>query len=230
MVSDVDGEQNASLAKAQRRKALILEVSDTGIGIPQDHQQKIFERFHQVSEAHKEVGTGIGLSLVKELVALMEGEISVKSEPGSGSEFMVTLPIELLSTSEVRLQLTTTDHGSRITDYGIQNPVHRTSITESEVDSIKPQVLVVEDNADLRHFIIESLGTEFHFHQAENGKVGLQIATEQIPDMIISDVMMPEMDGMEMTRRIKGDIKTSHIPLILLTAKSGEDKIGRAHV
>ena len=104
---------------------------------------------------------------------------------------------------------------------GILNIEHR--ILNNEVESDKPQVLVVEDNADLRAFIIDSLGTEFQFHQAENGKQGLEIATNEIPDMIISDVMMPEMDGMEMTRRIKEDIKTSHIPLILLTAKSGED-------
>jgi signal transduction histidine kinase/DNA-binding response OmpR family regulator/ligand-binding sensor domain-containing protein len=220
-------EEGVTTAKAQGRKVLLrLSVSDTGIGIPADHQSKIFERFHQVSEAHKEVGTGIGLALVKELVTLMGGEISVKSEAGKGSVFGVHLPMEVAEASEP-VQVTQGENGQQPTANSQQlteeilNIEYR--ILNDEVDPDKPQVLVVEDNADLRAFIIDSLGSEFQFHQAENGKQGLQVATEHIPDMIISDVMMPEMDGMEMTARLKGDIKTSHIPLILLTAKSGED-------
>jgi YesN/AraC family two-component response regulator len=89
--------------------------------------------------------------------------------------------------------------------------------------SAKPHILVVEDNTDLRHFIIDSLGNEFLFLEAENGKQGLDIATNEIPDLIISDVMMPEMDGITMAGKIKTDIRTSHVPLILLTAKSSED-------
>jgi len=215
-------------AETQRHEELCLRVSDTGIGIPADHQSKIFERFHQVSESHNEVGTGIGLSLVKELVALMGGTITVESEPGKGSSFIVTLPLESVSAEQLDGKPMTlgspTQHLVPSTEHpseGISNIEY--PISNDEVDPSRPQVLVVEDNADLRAFIIDSLGTEFQFHQAENGKQGLQIATEQIPVMIISDVMMPEMDGMEMTRRIKEDIRTSHIPLILLTAKSGED-------
>ncbi len=219
-------------AEALRRGgALRLTISDTGIGIPPEHQSKIFERFHQVSESHKEVGTGIGLALVKELVTLMEGEISVKSAQGEGSEFKVTLPLELASETEVSTPLFTGDQlsvigGGREGSNGSPTTDERPLITDHRspnTDDSRPQVLVVEDNADLRAFIIDSLGTEFKFHEAENGKQGLTIATEQIPDMIISDVMMPEMDGMEMTKHIKEDIRTSHIPLILLTAKSGED-------
>ena len=151
----------------------------------------------------------------------MGGEIIVESESGKGSSFIVTLPIGPVSAEQLATE-------PKSLGSNAQNLVPSTQhlsegISNVEVDPGKPQVLVVEDNADLRAFIIDSLGTEFQFHEAENGKIGLQIATEQIPDMIISDVMMPEMDGMEMTRRIKEDIKTSHIPLILLTAKSGED-------
>jgi signal transduction histidine kinase/DNA-binding response OmpR family regulator len=210
---------------------LILKVKDTGIGIPPEHQSKIFERFHQVSEANKEVGTGIGLSLVKELVALMEGNISVKSAEGIGSEFTIELPIELLPEHEVTPLFTGNQYSvisselpPPITDHRLPITDHQLPITpqESEIQS-KPQVLVVEDNHDLRAFIIDCLGDEFNFLQAENGKIGLTLATEEIPDMIISDVMMPEMDGITMAEKIKNDIRTSHIPLILLTAKSSED-------
>jgi len=216
------------IAIGRRRGILGLTVSDTGIGIPPEHQSKIFERFHQVSEAHKEVGTGIGLSLVKELVVLMEGTIIVKSEVGKGAEFTVTLPLELFESL-------TGEEGSG--SFGGVNPKRGTlnqdpgypvsSIENSRVNgeesTTKPHVLVVEDNTDLRHFIIDSLGDEFYYLEGENGVQGLEKATTEVPDLIISDVMMPEMDGMEMTKKIKSDIRTSHIPLILLTAKSSED-------
>lgn len=200
---------------------LSLKVRDTGIGIPENQQSKIFERFHQVSEAHKEVGTGIGLALVKELVALMKGTISVCSEIGKGSEFHVKLPIEILQ-KDVIIQ-----NEERLFNSTLPTMVNEqriTSINDEKEEAIaKPHILVVEDNADLRAFIIDSLGNEFYFFEAKHGKQGLDIATQEVPDLIISDVMMPEMDGITMTGLIKKDIRSSHIPLILLTAKSTED-------
>jgi signal transduction histidine kinase/DNA-binding response OmpR family regulator/ligand-binding sensor domain-containing protein len=207
-----------------------LTVSDTGIGIPADHQQKIFERFHQVSEAHKEVGTGIGLSLVKELVGLMGGTIEVKSEVGKGSEFVVKLPIEIVASPQLPViskQIPNSDYSPPVTGDLPTGQAGRQPATIIELnedgESTKPHVLIVEDNTDLRHFIIDSLGNEFHFLEAENGVQGLEKATNEVPDLIISDVMMPEMDGITMAGKIKKDIRTSHIPLILLTAKSSED-------
>jgi signal transduction histidine kinase/DNA-binding response OmpR family regulator len=201
---------------------LVLAIKDTGIGIPKDHQEKIFERFHQVSEAHKEVGTGIGLSLVKELVSLMKGRITVTSEAGAGSEFMVTLPIEILNeVASVKAAINGEAHADQLPGYA--ETASPRGLTTQEDSSNKPHILVVEDNSDLREFIIDSLGPEFHFLQAGDGKVGLETATASVPDLIISDVMMPEMDGVTMTQKIKEDIRTSHIPVILLTAKSGED-------
>jgi signal transduction histidine kinase/DNA-binding response OmpR family regulator/ligand-binding sensor domain-containing protein len=201
---------------------LTLCVRDTGIGIPADQQQKIFERFHQVSEAHKEVGTGIGLALVKELVALMGGEISVQSEVGKGSEFRVLLPIELVTSSVLRV--TSMEHS--LIEAQLDKEVTQLETGNAQPGTRNPElatILVVEDNTDLRQFIIDSLGNGFSFLEAENGKQGLDVATSEIPDLIISDVMMPEMDGITMARKIKSDIRTSHILLILLTAKSSED-------
>lgn len=201
---------------------LTLRVRDTGIGIPPEHQSKIFERFHQVSESHKEVGTGIGLALVRELVVLMNGNISVTSEVGKGSEFVAQLPVQIIEgvgnalvAEEAQL--------SPGTDPLPATPDSQTSTADREAHAGKPYVLVVEDNTDLRHFIIDALGREFNFLEAENGVMGLLIAGAEVPDLIISDVMMPEMDGVTMTGKIKKDIRTSHIPLILLTAKSTED-------
>jgi signal transduction histidine kinase/DNA-binding response OmpR family regulator/ligand-binding sensor domain-containing protein len=203
-------------------QGLVFSVRDTGIGIPPDHQSKIFERFHQVSEAHKEVGTGIGLALVKELVTLMGGEIAVTSEVGVGSEFTVHIPIELVASNQLPVTGDQTPVTSDQPETGNWKPATESTLKEHG-QSAKPHILVVEDNTDLRHFIIDSLGNEFHFLEAENGKQGLDIATNEIPDLIISDVMMPEMDGITMAGKIKTDIRTSHVPLILLTAKSSED-------
>jgi signal transduction histidine kinase/CheY-like chemotaxis protein len=205
---------------------LSLSVEDTGIGIPEEHQSKIFERFHQVSESHKEVGTGIGLALVRELVVLLGGNISLKSKPGAGSAFMLDLPVEVAAETEVEsiaeAKLSFTDNQA-VSNNG-QN-IRQPSIKDRADDtySTLPHILVVEDNADVRAFIIDSLGGEFHFSGAENGMQGLEIAIRDIPDLIISDVMMPVMDGITMATKIKSDIHTSHIPLILLTAKSTED-------
>jgi signal transduction histidine kinase/ligand-binding sensor domain-containing protein/DNA-binding response OmpR family regulator len=196
---------------------MIIAVSDNGIGIPVDQQTKIFERFHQVSEAHKEVGTGIGLALVKELVQLMQGTVELKSTLGEGSEFTVTLPITVLQVSkklavdlvpEVVTNGAGNSHGE--VDHTLQPPS-------------KPHVLVVEDNFDMRKFIIESLGDSYETLEAEDGKEGLEIAMREIPQLIISDVMMPEMDGIEMTGKLRKDFRTSHVPIIMLTAKVSEE-------
>jgi len=197
-----------------------LSVKDTGIGIPEDQQSKIFERFHQVSEAHREVGTGIGLSLVRELVELMGGTISVNSEVGKGSEFVVVLPLETVTSHKLQLE----DSIHQVEQVFDLIETHSAGSQEGERGQ-KPHILVVEDNTDLRHFIIDSLGDEFSYLEAEDGKQGLEIASREIPDLIISDVMMPEMDGITMTGKIKKDLRTSHIPVILLTAKSSEDSM-----
>lgn len=205
---------------------LRLSIKDTGIGIPKENQEKIFERFHQVSEAHKEVGTGVGLSLVRELVALMGGSIEVVSSEGEGSEFKVIIPIQnaladLTKSVEESQQFVSepTSNGSegkKYEDANVRNGAPTGSVSV-------PQILVIEDNVDVREFIIDCLGSEFSFIEAENGAVGLEKAKSETPDMIISDVMMPIMDGIRMTEKIKTDIRTSHIPLIMLTAKSTED-------
>jgi signal transduction histidine kinase/ligand-binding sensor domain-containing protein/DNA-binding response OmpR family regulator len=191
---------------------LTFVVADTGIGISKENQSRIFERFFQVSDAHQEMGTGIGLSLVKELVQLLEGTIQVDSEPGRGSMFTVTIPIAAYHILAVVAVESATTPAPLLPDE--ENDPEKNAL---------PRILVVEDNRSLREFIIDSFDHQFQFLEAENGKKGFDIAIREVPELIISDVMMPEMDGMTMTRQLRADIRTSHIPIILLTAKVATD-------
>jgi signal transduction histidine kinase/DNA-binding response OmpR family regulator len=204
-------------ARLEEENKLHIEVQDSGIGIAPEYHEKIFERFQQLSESHKEVGTGIGLALVKELVLLMKGSIHVKSALNEGSLFTVILPVELVEADSALIQLAPAVEGIESLSTGMQSHESRETVTGL------PTVLVVEDNTDLRGFIIDALGEEFNFLEAADGKQGLELASTDVPDLVISDVMMPEMDGITMAGKIRKDIRTSHIPLILLTAKSTDD-------
>jgi YesN/AraC family two-component response regulator len=160
--------------------------------------------------------------LVKELVSLMEGTLSLKSELGKGSEFTIVLPIEIVRDLP-RSEEIVENVSSTTMEVGLRGKL---AVNESEngtQDDARARLLVVEDNDDLRSFIISSLGGEFQFLEARDGKEGMEKAFDEVPDLIISDVMMPEMDGITMTKRIKRDTRTSHIPLILLTAKTSEE-------
>ena len=221
-----ENEISVSLKKCDE-SSIEIKIRDTGIGISEEQLPKIFDRFYQVNSAHtrEHGGTGIGLSLVKELVELHHGSISVDSKLGEWTEFKIILPLgnEHLTPRE-------------IVEIDNQLPLEKLTIDKSELMysanhnsnsenliTNKNIILIVEDNADVREFIKDSLGNDYHFEEAENGEEGIRKAEEIIPDLIISDVMMPKMDGNEMTRRLKSDQKTSHIPIIMLTAKSGQE-------
>ncbi len=198
---------------------LIITVSDNGIGIPAEQQTKIFERFYQVDHggAHTELGTGIGLALVKELTELMGGKVTLESEPAKGSEFQVVLPLQIIKILEQIEDLPRPEKTAVLPLDGF------TIAAENDEAPEKPKILVVEDNADLRKFIIVSLGDDYDFLEADNGKLGLEVALMEIPELIVSDLMMPEMDGLTMTAKIKKDFRTSHVPVIVLTAKATEE-------
>ena len=177
-----------------------IEIADTGIGIPQEDISRIFERYYQTNIRKNMPGFGIGLALVKNLVDLHEGTILVDSEPNVGSSFRVRL----------------------ITNNSYPDAIHiNTNLKESidEEKSSKPIVLVVEDEGDIRDYIAEALMGAYDVIVAENGEQGCQVAFTSIPDIVISDIMMPVKDGIELCKEIKNNIATSHIPVILLTAK-----------
>jgi signal transduction histidine kinase/ligand-binding sensor domain-containing protein/DNA-binding response OmpR family regulator len=211
-------------------RTLEIWVRDTGIGIAAEHLPRLFDRFYQVdsSLARGQEGSGIGLSLVKELVELHGGRIRVNSVPGEGTEFTVTLPVAHPGMRQVAW----TDEDSLISVLPeVQTPsellVDRViSLSEAQADASRPIVLLVEDNPDMRSHIISYLTTDYQVVEAQDGEEGLTKAIELIPDLIISDVMMPRKDGNELSRLLKQDERTCHIPIVLLTAKaSRESKI-----
>jgi len=191
---------------------IIITVTDTGVGISSSALEHVFNRYYQERGPHQAAGTGIGLALVKNLVTLHHGRIDVESEEGHGTKFTVVIPAdgsypEALHTEEERKQ---TDEP-------------RESETSEPIGGDrKPLVLVVEDNADIRDYIKQSFTDLYDVRCAENGEEGLRLAFEIMPSIIVSDIMMPVMDGVEMTRKLKEDVRTSHIPVILLTAKTSE--------
>ena len=193
---------------------ICIEIKDTGIGIPKENLDKIFERFYQVDDKNtrKIGGAGIGLALTRELVNLLDGSIKVKSNHGE-TIFTVKLPVtsQLKSTNEEFLYKDKyevhSENGETIEDFNF-------NIGE------KQQLLIVEDNPDLISYLRSCYQLDYNIEIAKDGKEGYEVALNIIPDIIISDVMMPEMDGLELCRKLKDDYRTSHIPIILLTAKS----------
>lgn len=182
-----------------------ISVSDTGIGMTQDEAARIWDRFYQVQNGTKEVGSGIGLHLVKEYVQMLRGEISVESAPGKGSVFTLLLPMD----SEAgEMQEAVSSAVSREAEIQPEK-------TEGEG---KKKILLAEDNADFRNFLKDQLEEHYEVLDAPDGEAGEKMAIEHDPDLIISDIMMPKVDGIELCRRIKTNIQTSHIPVVLLTA------------
>ncbi len=205
-----------------------IHVKDTGLGIAADKLPHIFDRFYQAdsSKTRDYEGTGLGLALVKELVELHHGRITVRSKPGLGTDFTIKLPFQEQSTVSAQ---------PAIPNYKPQKKTMLSDITEDAAinqtagqDEVKQleTILIIEDNADMRVYLRQNLESEFHIREAENGKTGLQRAAEIMPDLIISDVMMPVMDGFELVKELKKNERTSHIPVILLTARASlDDKI-----
>jgi len=197
------------------KPTLVFRVRDTGIGIPDDQLPLIFDRFYQADNAltRPAGGAGLGLSLARELARLMGGDIAVRSRPGWGTEFTVTLPVTRLASGVpgARMPATTEpvdgDSGSP--------PV----LQPQQAAATAPLILLVEDNADVVHYLASCL-PEYRLAIARDGQEGLELAMEKIPDILVSDVMMPRMDGLQLCHALKNDVRTSHIPVILLTAKA----------
>lgn len=198
---------------------LKISVSDTGFGIAKEDQTKIFDRFYQVGEKDEgNQGSGIGLALVKRLVEVNNGTIEVESELSQGSKFIVNLPLEKVKEIIEVEPETVTETVKPFVQ--VENLVEKVDFSE------KPQLLIVEDNEELSDYLKELFIEEFEISMAKNGKEGLKKAIDSVPNIIISDWMMPEMNGIELCNQIKTNSITSHIPFVLLTAKADvENKI-----
>jgi signal transduction histidine kinase/DNA-binding response OmpR family regulator len=216
-----------------RRNKMNAEVvvSDSGIGIPKEQLDKIFDRFFQVYGGHTREyeGTGIGLSLTKELIDLHKGKIVVESEEGRGTTFKLIFPLgkDHLHPDEICEEELEQDKNELKELNGFDDFFRQKLYTTYETESTgKPVLLIVEDNPDVRKYITIILGEYYQIIEAEDGEDGLKKSFEQIPDLIISDIMMPKLDGFKMCNILKSDERTSHIPIIMLTAKATiEDKI-----
>ena len=208
---------NKQLINDNTSTNLVVKIEDTGIGIPEDKIEKIFTRFFQVdSTGQVEKGTGIGLSLVVEFVKLHDGEIFVTSEIGKGSCFTLHLPVNNsgLIIEPTEEQIEEVNHF----------PVIIADKSEKHYSSERPVLLIAEDNDDLRFYLKDNLLEHYQIHEASNGEEALKKIQKIVPDLIISDIMMPGMDGIELCRRVKSDRTICHIPLVLLTARSSEQQ------
>ena len=201
---------------------VLLRIADDGEGIPSDKLPLIFDRFYQTGTSIS--GTGIGLALVKRICTLHSGSIDVESEPGVGTTFTIRLPLRQAGAEVAQGR----DASAYTEHYQDVFPAGDTALAEAADgvtdSSDRPTILVVDDNDDLRRFIVTLLESDYRVLSACNGQLALEKATRELPDLVISDVMMPVMDGLSFCKALKGQLATSHIPVVLLTAKSLDEQ------
>ncbi len=213
-----------------------IVVSDTGVGASKKELEKIFDRFYQADHPNvrEHPGTGIGLALTKELVEIHQGRISVKSEPGKGSTFRVRLPLGRERwTGEQIIERAEGAERSQVAvlastpEIGVGEDLRERDHDAPELAEVESHlILIVEDNEDVLRYLRSSLGQQYRIEMATDGVAGFEAALTHVPDLVVSDIMMPRMDGVELCRNLKNDERTSHIPVILLTARaSGEAKL-----
>ncbi|MEL7532852.1 MAG: ATP-binding protein [Bacteroidota bacterium] len=192
---------------------LHILVKDTGLGISEEDLPHIFERFYQADDSitRSGAGTGIGLALSHELIELMGGSISVNSELGQGAEFQLSLPVQ----NEAETL------ADQVFDWDTTEAATFLPIASKQEDL--PRLLLIEDNPDVLNYLSACLEADYQIEVAPNGIIGIEKALEMVPDLIISDVMMPGKDGFEVCASLKADLRTSHIPIMLLTAKADQD-------
>lgn len=207
-----EGSITLSLTMPEDNTAAIA-VEDTGYGIDKDALPHICDRYYQENGNHQASGTGIGLALVKSLATLHQAELTVESEKGRGSKFTFSLKADRTYPEALHKD----DNQDLAT---AENAEENETTSKEPTEDIRPLLLIVEDNTEIRQYIEESLHEDYRIIQACNGKEGMEQAFSKVPDIIVSDIMMPEMDGIKMTHILKEDIRTSHIPIILLTAKT----------
>lgn len=207
-------EQHIIPGNESAQPMLKIEINDTGIGIPENEIPNIFTRFYQVANGMQEssMGTGIGLHMVKEYVSLLQGDISINSKINEGTSFCIFLPMEYGTLS------------NETKEYEELLPSHvPCEHTDKTIGTDKYTILLIDDNSEFRHYLIHELCTTYDVIEACNGQEGIEQTMKNKVDLIISDIMMPVMDGVTMCGKLKASIETSHIPIILLTAKTSEN-------
>ncbi|HZV71145.1 MAG TPA: ATP-binding protein [Saprospiraceae bacterium] len=223
-------EMQVSTYEKNDEEYLELKIVDTGIGIPKESIKDIFNRFYQAEQVDKQKlspsgGTGIGLTIAAEFIRLMKGTVEVESEVGKGSTFTVTLPVTRdAPMAESREQIAGgMEQGAWSMTGKAEIPQLLTNAAGEQETSNLPSLLIIEDNSDVIYYLQSSLQTDYQITVAHDGKQGLGVAFDIIPDLIICDVMMPEMDGFEVCDILKKDLRTSHVPLLMLTGRADDE-------
>ncbi|PAM93172.1 hybrid sensor histidine kinase/response regulator [Flavobacterium sp. IR1] len=228
---DTSDTDNLLLINGNKVPAYSINIADTGSGIRKKDLNKIFERFYQLNNVNKDYygSTGIGLEVVKEFVELHKGKIEVTSELGEGTKFKVLFPLgnSFYKKNEIIDEVFKIENNKNKFSFDLannqpdENDFTEETIDDSAEETVKPYtVLIVEDNPELRNYLKQELSKSYKVITAENGKKGYELAVQKLPDLIITDVIMPVMDGLQLCKNIKGDLKTSHIPLLMLSAKA----------
>lgn len=210
-----------------QEEQVIISVADNGQGMDPAEMRHVFDRFYQASHAHG--GTGIGLALVKAFAEMHGGTVGVKSKPGEGTVFTVQLPCEQqgalandVPTSNNDAEMTVPTNDESLEKPQEESRKQRITSSEEQLDE-QPIVLLVDDSRDIRQYLTTILSANYDVREASDGKAGLQRAISEVPDIVISDVKMPGIDGFELCRQLKRETSTSHIPVILLTAQTKEE-------
>ncbi len=221
------GEVKVELSRKMQGKqsVLCLKVSDTGIGMSEEHARHVFERFYQIDMQH--TGSGLGLALVEAFVHLHHGQVNVETEEGKGTCFLVELPMrqegEVKEVIEKNESLKNLQEGA-VLDAGAETLRQLPKKVDIDGNAEKEMVLVIDDNRDVRDYVKMLLQDKYTVIEAVNGQEGIRQAMKYVPDVIICDVMMPVMDGIECCRRLKGELQTSHIPVMMLTAYAMDEQ------
>lgn len=209
------GKENGTITISLNGEAGVLKIDviDDGVGISESDQKKVFDKFYQVdaTSTRKGEGTGLGLAFVKELIELLNGEITLKSKPNHGSTFSIMIPVYPLA-----------NHLATSLEKDVNNEIKSQENIKENSDT-KGMILIIEDNKDMRDYLGFLLQDTYDLNYAENGEIGVKKALELIPDLIISDVMMPEKDGYQVLKELKSNTISDHIPIIMLTAKASFD-------
>ncbi|NDV83625.1 two-component regulator propeller domain-containing protein [Bacteroides sp. 51] len=217
-----------SLSVQEYENSVVILVSDTGVGIAEKSLDKIFDRFYQVDNMDNSKGTGIGLALAKSIIETHKGKVSVQSSEGKGTTFLVELPLGDSHIADSEKVATPDIDSSCISELTMYNDKILADIVEDEKSNNESKeerirILIVEDNEELRNLLARLFSRVYSVYEAQDGEEGLIKTKEIQPDIVLSDIMMPKMSGIEMCRKIKSNFDTSHIPVILLTAQTAEE-------
>lgn len=222
--------KNPDASAPALRHYMEIQVKDDGIGLNENEIHRIFDRFYQIGNNlnHSNTGTGVGLHLTRSLVELHYGEITARNnEDGRGCSFIIRIPLgkEHIDTEHIEIQNEPADASSILKEKVEQPTILPELSKEKEAirSKTKHRILIAEDDEEIRHYLYKELSSDFHVLECENGKDALSQVLSKTPDLVISDVMMPEMDGLTLCRKIKQNVNINHIPVILLTAKTREE-------